>query len=212
MRFVIVLAFAAGKGGVGKTTLSALVAQAAAEAGRKVLAVDADPQGSLLAWSDDAEGLGDRVSVVALPSPRLDRELGRLAAGYDVVIVDCPPGLGDRAITEAALRAATLAVIPMGPSLLDLDRLRWTMSLAASNGTPSVLVVNRARHGTRRTREVLEALDATDDVARLDTVIPLAEKIGDAFGLRSAPPPADALWQELEGVSKALAKKRRARG
>src|SRR5512134_810179 len=32
-----------GKGGVGKTTLSALLAQAYAEAGRQVLAVDADP-------------------------------------------------------------------------------------------------------------------------------------------------------------------------
>ena len=32
-----------GKGGVGKTTLSALLAQAYADAGRKVLAADADP-------------------------------------------------------------------------------------------------------------------------------------------------------------------------
>src|SRR4030065_87030 len=32
-----------GKGGVGKTTLAALLAQAYAEAGREVLAVDADP-------------------------------------------------------------------------------------------------------------------------------------------------------------------------
>ncbi len=32
-----------GKGGVGKTTLSALLAQVFADAGRQVLAVDADP-------------------------------------------------------------------------------------------------------------------------------------------------------------------------
>src|SRR5512139_4238002 len=32
-----------GKGGVGKTTLAALLAQAYADAGRQVLAVDADP-------------------------------------------------------------------------------------------------------------------------------------------------------------------------
>lgn len=32
-----------GKGGVGKTTLSALLAQVYADAGRRVLAVDADP-------------------------------------------------------------------------------------------------------------------------------------------------------------------------
>ncbi len=40
-----------GKGGVGKTTLSALLAQAYADAGRKVLAVDADPSPCLAgAW------------------------------------------------------------------------------------------------------------------------------------------------------------------
>ncbi len=32
-----------GKGGVGKTTLAALLAQAYADMGRQVLAVDADP-------------------------------------------------------------------------------------------------------------------------------------------------------------------------
>ncbi|MCX6065093.1 MAG: AAA family ATPase, partial [Chloroflexi bacterium] len=32
-----------GKGGVGKTTLTALIAQAYAELGKQVLAVDADP-------------------------------------------------------------------------------------------------------------------------------------------------------------------------
>jgi chromosome partitioning protein len=209
----LVLAFAAGKGGVGKTTLTGLVAQAAARAGRKVLAVDADPQRSLSAWADMAEGLGDSVTVVGLATPRLDRELVRLAAGHEVVVIDCPPGLGDRAITEAALRAATLAVIPMGPSVLDVDRLRWTMDLAASTGTPSVVVLNKARAQTRRTREVLEALDEVDDVARLEVVVPFVERIGDAFGRQSAPPPAGELWQELEGLGKALAKRgRRARG
>ena len=38
-----------GKGGVGKTTLAALLAQVYAEAGRNVLAADADPSPPL-AW------------------------------------------------------------------------------------------------------------------------------------------------------------------
>ena len=38
-----------GKGGVGKTTLCALMARAFADAGRRVLAVDADPNATLAA-------------------------------------------------------------------------------------------------------------------------------------------------------------------
>ena len=42
-----VIAFANGKGGVGKTSLTANVAGLAADAGWRVLAVDLDPQGNL---------------------------------------------------------------------------------------------------------------------------------------------------------------------
>ena len=44
------ITMAASKGGVGKTTLTGLPPVAASQAGRRVLAVDADPQGSLLSW------------------------------------------------------------------------------------------------------------------------------------------------------------------
>ena len=39
----LILCVTSGKGGVGKTTFSALLAQAYADLGRDVLAVDADP-------------------------------------------------------------------------------------------------------------------------------------------------------------------------
>ena len=40
-----------GKGGVGKTTLSSLLAHLYAEEGKKVIAVDADPDANLLVCS-----------------------------------------------------------------------------------------------------------------------------------------------------------------
>ena len=94
------------------------------------------------------------MNVIGLPTSKLDRELPAVAAAFDVVVVDCPPGAGDRAITEAALRVATVAVIPMSHTMSDLDRLRWTLDVATAQGCPAVVVMNRVRAGTRSAREV----------------------------------------------------------
>ena len=200
----MILAVIGLKGGVGKSTLSVLLAQAAARTGQRVLLLDADPQASSSTWAEDADGLGDEVTVVALPMTRLDRELRRLAPTFDVVVIDTPPGRGELGIVQAAARASDLVLVPMGPSLLDLDRLRATLAVAEEQGTPAVVVVNKARAATRSTREVVEALGELDDVAVLDTVVPLAERIAGAVGRRSVPAPIPELWAELVELAEAL--------
>ena len=57
-----------GKGGVGKTTLSALLAQAYADAGRQVLAADADPSPCLA----DALGLPAKLRARLRPIAEMD--------------------------------------------------------------------------------------------------------------------------------------------
>jgi len=54
-----------GKGGVGKTTLAALLAQAYADAGRQVLAVDADPSPCLAGALGFPEDLRARLSPIS---------------------------------------------------------------------------------------------------------------------------------------------------
>lgn len=170
--------------------------------------MDADPQGSLRSWADDADGLG-AVTVVALPTARLDKELPDLAGAYEVVVIDCPPGMGDQRITEAALRAATLAVVPMAHTLADLDRLRWTLDLARTQGAPAVVLMNKVRAGTRSARDVAEALEQLDDVPVLGVSVPLAERIAGAFGTDAVPDPFPDLWAELADVAKALTRRKR---
>ena len=57
-----------GKGGVGKTTLSALLAQSFADAGQQVLAADADPAPCLA----EALGFPDELRAQLLPIVEMD--------------------------------------------------------------------------------------------------------------------------------------------
>lgn len=116
---MITLVVANLKGGTSKTTTSAYLAHALYERGKRVLVVDADPQGSALRWQEDAEW---PVPVVRLDSPKLHRTLpGIVGAGYDAVVVDTPPL--DLGIVASALRIATHVLIPMAPSPAEYERL-----------------------------------------------------------------------------------------
>lgn len=155
------------KGGVGKTTIALHMAGRWAELGRRVLVVDADPQGSALDWSEQRgrEGLARSFGVLGLPRDMLHRELPDVARSYDHVVIDGPPRV--TGIARSALLAADLVLIPVSPSPLDgwasaeilrlLDEAR-----VFRPGVRARMLLNRVAARTVIGRETGEALAEHD--------------------------------------------------
>jgi len=125
-----IIAVAGRKGGVGKSTIAGNLAGELISMGHKVVLLDADPQHSLVAWA--AEGAGVLANCVQKVRDRDSGDLkdtARAAERHaDIVIIDTPPGMPE--ITAQALLVADLALLPCGPSPLDLFALHDALSLA----------------------------------------------------------------------------------
>lgn len=177
-----IIAAAVIKGGTGKTTTCAALAQAAAADGKRVLAIDLDPQANLtfslgadqnkpggyqLLNGTPAEQLIQKTAqgidaIAASPdlatektkpgsALRLRDALEPIKKGYDLVIIDTPPTLGE--LQYNALYAATGLVIPLEADTYSLQGLYQIADIAnqikARNAALHILGVVLTRYNPR---------------------------------------------------------------
>lgn len=150
----IVITVAQQKGGAGKTTLAANLAAAFA-ADRSVALLDIDPQRTLKRWHELRRGRLEQAAALTFSDVsgwRLDRELDRLRADHDVVIVDSPPQIDTDA--KLAIRGADLVLVPVQPSPPDLWAAEGTLDLATGEGRAARLVLNRVPASSRLRSDV----------------------------------------------------------
>jgi chromosome partitioning protein len=157
-----VIALTNSKGGVGKSTVAVHLAAWCHQCGRHTALVDADAQGASSVWLHEAEP-DIAISRLQTPDEILD-QVPRLVTQFDVLVIDGPAGLSE--VTRAVLLVANLALLPCGPSVLDLRAVQEAIRVVGQaqrirGGPPhAVLVPNKLQVQYRLTQELLATVQS----------------------------------------------------
>lgn len=155
----MIIATANSKGGVGKSTIAVHLAVWLYDQGEPVALIDADHQKSSSLWARRVEA---GLPVYSLDSPdEVIEQAKGLARQYRHLIIDGPAGLDE--ITRAMLLVADMALIPCGPSLLDVQaaglavRVLQTARLVRDGKPDALFICNKVQSNTRLSQELLES-------------------------------------------------------
>lgn len=143
------------KGGTGKSTLSTNIATALHRRGKKVVLVDADPQGTSRDWREGSPEGANLPPVIALDRPQMLSSISTLDT--DFVIIDGPAKA--EAMAAAIVRIAHVAILVIQPSGADLWASAATVKLIRSKidvggSIDAAFLVNRVSSATKLSKLV----------------------------------------------------------
>lgn len=180
-----VITVAQQKGGSGKTTIAVNLAVGFARAGKSVAVLDTDPQGSLGRWfMTRREGGAEDLEFSTASAWGVSYECDKLRKTHDYVIVDTPPKVD--ADLRPALRESDLVIVPVSASQVDVWATESVLDLARREGRETLVVLNRAKAGTRVLAEVSEALAGLETAqasTALGNRVAYAETLGQGRGV-----------------------------
>jgi chromosome partitioning protein len=208
------------KGGSGKSTVAVNIAAELVARGRRVVLVDADPQGTALVWAGIAAEAGHASPRTLALGDTLRAELPALAAEHDWTVADLPGRASKRAI--GAVLVADVALLPCGPSPADVWALASTLEVlkGVRESRPELrlaVVVNRADRTAigASSREALAALGVPVLGATLGERAAYREALAAGRGVTSYAPSSTAaaevraLVDELEELAGTRARRRK---
>ena len=205
-----VVAFAASKGGAGKTTLATSLAVRAANDKPRVALVDLDTQQSLRGWHERrGDGNCDNPKLFS-GIDTLPEAVEMLAPdGWQWLIADTPPAGVER--MQYNLSAANLVIIPVKTSAYDLEAIVPVVEVCLDGEIPYVCLLNDCDPRstlTKSARKLLE--DEGLSVAGFEVAHRVAYQASPTVGKSAAEverdgkaaAEADQLWALVQSMTK----------
>ena len=162
------------KGGSGKTTVSTNLGCALHRRGKKVVIVDADPQGSTRDWRDASPAGMDLPPVIGIDRPQILESSLQTLSAYEFVIIDSPAKANG--MSAAIVRFANIALVVIQPSGVDLWASAPTVKLIKTKTDvggkiDAAFLINRASGVSKLSKLVKEGEWNEYGIEQLDSTI-----------------------------------------
>ncbi len=116
-----VVAYINGKGGVGKSTKALNTTDHFAQKGAKVLLIDADRQQSIGRALEKRKDAETKFTFIPLVNETVHKQVTRMQDDYDLIVIDTPGSMENLSITRSIMAVSDLVVVPVGPSMVELE-------------------------------------------------------------------------------------------